>query len=61
VLGRQAFDVARFVGKENVIYEMVLDSDSGQGLGTRLTLEISVTKHGLASAEVGLNNMQLMD
>lgn len=37
--------MARFVGKENVIYELQLDSEGGTELGARVTLEISVTKH----------------
>lgn len=45
VLGKSTFDIARFVGKENVIYELSLEggvTDSAHE--PRITLEISVTK-----------------
>lgn len=37
------FDIARFVGKENVIYEVNMDSGTF-GANVKLTLEISITK-----------------
>ncbi len=43
VLAHIKFDIARFVGKENVIYEVNLDS-TDPGVQAKLTLEISITK-----------------
>ena len=43
VLGKAVFDVARFAGKDNVIYEMNLESNETT-VGARVTLEISVVK-----------------
>ena len=43
VLGKQTFDIARFVGKEHVIYELNLEG-SDASASSRVTLEISVTK-----------------
>ena len=43
VLAYIKFDIARFVGKENVIYEVNMDSGTF-GANVKLTLEISITK-----------------
>jgi hypothetical protein len=43
VLAHIKFDIARFVGKENVIYEVNMDSGTF-GANVKLTLEISITK-----------------
>jgi hypothetical protein len=43
VLAYIKFDIARFVGKENVIYEVNMDSGTF-GANVKITLEISITK-----------------
>ena len=44
VIGKQIFDVARFVGKENVIYEMTMGEADAQHC-PRITLDVSVVKY----------------
>jgi N-terminal C2 in EEIG1 and EHBP1 proteins len=43
VLGKANFDVARFVGKEGIIYEMNLECQDSNS-PPRITMEITVTK-----------------
>jgi hypothetical protein len=46
VLGKTSFDVARFVGKEKVIYEMSMEGGAADpSHQPRITLEISVLKY----------------
>lgn len=45
VIGKQAFDVARFVGKENVIYEMTMEGAADAQHCPSITLDVSVVKY----------------